>query len=212
MNQLENITLLAIDDEPFNLIILSDFLQTRCKRLFLESRIDSALILAQKEQPDLILLDIVMGNVSGYDICRDLKKNMQTQAIPVIFLSSLNKSSDKVNGFEAGGVDYISKPFEIDEVIARIECCLRLHQQINQKNLVTAQQQKKLLVDYQLTETEVKVLSLYARGFQRNEIGQKVFVSENTVKSHLKNLFKKLDIKNRTEAIRKALEMGLIEL
>lgn len=208
---IKNITILAIDDEPLNLTILAEFLEGRCQRLFLESDIDSALALARKEQPDIILLDILMGDVNGYEVCRGLKADEHAQAIPVIFLSSLSKGSDKVKGFEAGGVDYISKPFEIEEVIARIENCLRLHQQINQKYSITAQKQKKLITNYQLTTSEIKILSLYVVGLQRNEIGLQLFISENTVKTHLKKLFVKLKIKNRTEAITKAREMGLVE-
>lgn len=211
MKQLENITILAIDDEPFNLMILSEFLNEQCHNLFLETHIEAGLVLARTEQPAIILLDIVMGNVSGYDVCRSLKADTQTQAIPVIFLSSLSNGSDKAKGFEAGGVDYITKPFQIEEVIARIENCLRLHQQIYQKKTVTAQQQQEMIANYQLTSCEIKTLSFYALGLSRNEIAIKVFVSENTIKSHLKNLFVKLGIKNRAEAIKKAREMGLIE-
>jgi DNA-binding NarL/FixJ family response regulator len=211
MNLLENATLLVIDDEPFNLSVLNEILNQQCHHLFLETDSEAGLVLAKAEQPAIILLDILMGKVSGYDVCRRLKSDKKTLFIPVIFLSSLSSGSDKAKGFEAGGVDYITRPFQVEEVIARIENCLRLHQKFKQTNLMTVQQQQKLIAHYQLTHVEVKVLSLYARGFQRNQIGQQLFISENTVKSHLKNLFLKLGIKNRTEAIEKAQKMGLID-
>ena len=80
-----------------------------------------ALAAADRESPDLILLDIILPDSNGYDVCRQLKANPATKNIPVIFLSGIENTLDKVKAFELGGVDYITKPFEIDEVLARIE-------------------------------------------------------------------------------------------
>ena len=152
-----------------------------------------------------------MGHIDGYEVCQRLKADKHTQNIPVIFLGSLAKAADKVKGFEVGCMDYISKPFDIDEMIARIENCLRLQQQINHRIAITAQQQEDKINHYQLSQCEVQILGVYAQDYQRKEIGTQLFISENTVKTHLKSLFIKLDVKNRTEAITKAREMGLIE-
>lgn len=207
MTLLKNASLLALDDNPLNLIRLEDFLQNRCQQLWLETEIDSALAIADQQQPDIMLLDILMDNMDGYQVCQQLKTNPKTAAIPVIFLSSLEKSADKVKGFEVGGVDYITKPFYVDEVLARIENCLRLHQKIQQTSAPLVQ---KNINTYQLSERELEIFSFYARGMQRKEIAEQLSISENTVKSHLKNSFSKLDIKNRTQVIEKARELGLI--
>jgi DNA-binding NarL/FixJ family response regulator len=211
MTIVKNARILAIDDEPLNLMMLEDLLLHRCQQLWLETDSDKALILAQEQQPDVILLDILMKPTDGYQVCRRLKSNPDTEAIPVIFLSSLERPTDKVKGFEAGGVDFISKPFHIDEVIARMENTIRLHQQIQQNQGLLTQERTEKRQAYQFTERELEILTLYVSGKQRNEIAQVLFISENTVKSHLKNIFTKLGITNRTQAIEKSYEIGLIK-
>ena len=210
MSLLQSTTILAIDDDPLNLIMLEDFLQLRCKQLWLETDINSALLLAREQQPDVILLDILMGQMDGYQVCQHLKANPDTANIPVIFLSTLARCSDKVKGFQVGGVDYISKPFHIEEVVARVENCVKLHRQIQQGQVIATYNQQEKIDSYQLSQRELEVLSSYVAGKQRNEIAQQLFISEHTVKSHLKRLFTKLGIKNRAQAIEKAGEIGLI--
>jgi DNA-binding NarL/FixJ family response regulator len=210
MKLLQNARILAIDDEPLNLMMLEDLLLHRCKQLWIETDIDASFVLAQEQQPDVILLDILMKPMDGYQVCQHLKANPDTAAISVIFLSSLMRSSDKVKGFQVGGVDYISKPFHIEEVVARVENTIRLHQHIQQKQVVSVQEQEEKIDSYQLSERELEILKLYASGKQRNEIAQQLFISDNTVKSHLKSLFSKLDINSRTQLIEKAYKIGLI--
>jgi DNA-binding NarL/FixJ family response regulator len=153
----------------------------------------------------------MMPVMDGYETCRRLKCEPATQAIPVIFSSALNETVDKLKGFEVGGVDYISKPFDEEEVIARIKVCLELHRKINRKHKITQQERGEKIAFYQLREREIEILNFYIAGYTRNEIGSRLFISENTVKTHLKNLFIKLNIKDRTEAIKKCREIGLIE-
>ena len=210
MSLLQSTTILAIDDDPLDLIMLEDFLQLRCKQLWLETDINSALLLTREQQPDVILLDILMGQMDGYQVCQQLKANPDTANIPVIFLSSLARCSDKVKGFQVGGVDYISKPFHIEEVVARVENCVNLHRQIQEGQVIAPYKQQEKIASYQLSKRELEVLSAYVSGKQRNEIAQQLFISEHTVKSHLKRIFTKLGIKNRAEAIEKAGESGLI--
>jgi DNA-binding NarL/FixJ family response regulator len=207
MSLLKKASLLALDDNPLNLLLLEDFLQNRCRQLWLETDIDSALVIAEQQQPDIILLDIVMDKMDGYQCCQYLKDNPKTASIPIIFLSALEKPADKVKGFQVGGVDYIAKPFHIDEVLARIENCLRLHQQIQQASVPLLQ---KNMDDYSLSEREWEIFSFYAQGMQRKEIAERLAISENTVKSHLKKSFSKLDIKNRAQVVVRAYELGLI--
>lgn len=211
MELLQNTSILAIDDELLNLMMLEDFLLYRCKQFWGETDTEAALDLAQEQQPDVILLDILMGQMDGYQVCQRLKENPATAEIPVIFLSSLIRPSDKVKGFHVGGVDYISKPFHIEEVVARVENAIRLNQKIQQKQSVSAQEIAEKIDAYQLSERELEIFKLYASGKQRNEIAEQLFISENTVKTHLKRLFAKLEISNRTQAIEKAYTMGLIE-
>jgi DNA-binding NarL/FixJ family response regulator len=209
MNTLESLSILAIDDEPVNLMMLEVFLRPRCRQLWLETDIDSALVLAQTQKPDIILLDILMEKMDGYEVCQHLKANIDTAHIPVIFLSSLASAVDKVKAFQLGGVDYISKPFDIDEVIIRVENCMRWYQQVQQKQGVSASEKTEKINISHLSTRELEILKLYALGTKRSEIAEQLCISSNTVKSNLQRLFTKLNINNRVQAIEKAREMGL---
>jgi PleD family two-component response regulator len=124
-----NADILIVDDTPANLNVLSAILGKRGYRV--RPAINGALALkaAQKAAPDLILLDVQMPEMDGYQVCRQLKGDAQTRDIPVIFISALDDVLDKVEAFQVGGVDYITKPFQIEEVLARVENQLALHQQ-----------------------------------------------------------------------------------
>ncbi len=118
---------MTVDDNPANLKLLEDMLLQRGHevRSFPLGRL--ALAAALMNPPDLILLDIDMPEMNGYEVCERLKSTRELSDIPVIFLSALNETQDKIKAFRSGGVDYISKPFQFDEVHARVETHLKLH-------------------------------------------------------------------------------------
>jgi len=120
--------IMAVDDQPTNLKLLEDLLgqQGHCVRSFPRGRL--ALESATRNPPDLILLDINMPEMSGFKVCEQLKSNARLASIPVIFLSALSDASDKVQAFQCGGVDYVTKPFQVDEVRARVQAHLKIHQ------------------------------------------------------------------------------------
>jgi two-component system, sensor histidine kinase and response regulator len=120
--------IMAVDDQPANLKLLEDLLsqQGYTVRSFPRGRL--ALEAAARNPPDLILLDINMPEMSGFKVCEQLKSDEKLAAIPVIFLSALSDSSDKVQAFQCGGVDYVTKPFQVDEVQARVQTHLHIHQ------------------------------------------------------------------------------------
>lgn len=119
--------IMAVDDQPANLILLEEMLsqQGHLVRSFPRGRL--ALEAALRNPPDLILLDINMPEMSGFTVCEQLKSNATLAAIPVIFLSALSDAGDKVHAFQCGGVDYVTKPFQVDEVQARVETHLKMH-------------------------------------------------------------------------------------
>ncbi|MCW6036632.1 PAS domain S-box protein [Spirulina subsalsa FACHB-351] len=129
--------ILVVDDTAANLRLLVDMLSRSGYRVRPALNGKLAILGAQAKPPDVILLDIMMPEMDGYEVCQRLKADPKTQDVPVIFLSALNDSLDKVKAFAAGGVDYITKPFQQEEVIARIENQLRvrhLSQQIISQN------------------------------------------------------------------------------
>lgn len=119
-------SILVVDDEPDNLRLLAKMLADQGFKVRPAPSGTHALTTTRKEVPDLILLDVLMPEMDGYEVCRDLKTDEQTRDIPVIFLSALSELEDKIKGFEAGGVDYITKPFHEREVMLRVETHLKI--------------------------------------------------------------------------------------
>ncbi|CAD0226047.1 Histidine kinase response regulator hybrid protein [Planktothrix agardhii] len=139
--------ILIVDDTPDNLRLLSKTLSEQGYEVQCAINGKLALMAVQHESPDLILLDIKMPEMDGYEVCERLKMQEETAAIPVIFLSALDDVFDKVKAFTVGGVDYITKPFQIEEVFARIENQLtirRLQQQLQNKNIKLEQLNQEL--------------------------------------------------------------------
>ena len=119
-------SILMVDDNATNLQVLSQTLSGRGYRLLVAKNGESALAVTAKTLPDLILLDIMMPGIDGFEVCRRLKADPAHHDIPVIFLSALGQTEDKVKGLKLGAVDYITKPFQPEEVIARVDTHLTL--------------------------------------------------------------------------------------
>ncbi len=137
--------ILIVDDTPANLRLLSKILTKQGYKVRPAPNGSHALTTVQKEVPDLILLDIMMPGMDGYEVCRWLKANNNTRDIPVIFISAIDELVNKVKAFEAGGVDYITKPFQADEVLARVKIHLSI--QNMQKEIQQAHDVLEVRVD-----------------------------------------------------------------
>ncbi|TVQ26065.1 MAG: hybrid sensor histidine kinase/response regulator [Spirochaetaceae bacterium] len=121
--------LLIVDDNSANLGVLYNHLDRKGYRVLVAQDGKAVIPLVEDETPDLILLDVMLPDISGFEICRRLKENPVTRDVPVIFISALASTEDKIEGFRAGGVDYITKPFQQDEVLARVEAHLTIKKQ-----------------------------------------------------------------------------------
>ena len=118
--------ILIVDDTPDNLLVLFSYLEEQGFKVLLAEDGESALQIAKNQVPDLILLDVLMPNIDGFETCRRLKAKPVTRDIPVIFLTALSETVNKVQGFNLGGVDYITKPSQQEEVLARVQTHLNL--------------------------------------------------------------------------------------
>lgn len=125
--QKESYKILLIDDEKVNLFVLQSLLHKEGYTVYTALNGREGIELARQVQPNLILLDVVMPQEDGFEICRQLKHDPQTLAIPVIFITALSDSKNKIKGLAVGGLDYISKPFEKEEVFMRVRNILRLN-------------------------------------------------------------------------------------
>jgi DNA-binding response OmpR family regulator len=119
--------IMVVDDNPANLKLLEDMLRQQGHEVLSFPRGRLALAEAARNPPDLILLDINMPEMNGYEVCERLKSTAEGSSIPVIFLSAMTEMQDKVKAFRSGAVDYISKPFQLEEVLARVETHLKVH-------------------------------------------------------------------------------------
>lgn len=160
---------------------------------------------------DIILLDVMMPNMNGWDTLKEIRKNVETKDIPVIMITAVNEEQKMVTGLMNGADDYIIKPFLLQNLLARIEAVLRRSRRNLQSNLskdLTFTSTESLQT---LTSREKEVLKLAAYGDNNKKIAEKLVLSEVTVKSHMNSIFKKLKVKNRTQAVLLAMQMNLTE-
>ena len=150
-------SILTIDDDPNVLEAISGILEESGYEVHRTLEGQAAVEIAKATAPDLILLDIMLSGISGYDVCRNLKAIEETCEIPVIFLSALGQSLDKVKAFQAGGADYITKPFNLDETLARVA-----HQ------ITIRRQQKQLLHQNQQLQQEIEERKQAQAALQRS--------------------------------------------
>lgn len=118
--------ILAVDDVPRNLQVLGNLLKEENYRMSFAENGEQALKMVSRTPPDLILLDIMMPGMDGFEVCKQLKSSPETKDIPVIFLTGKSEIEDIIKGFEIGGVDYVTKPFNGIELLVRIKTHLEL--------------------------------------------------------------------------------------
>jgi len=160
------VRLLVVDDKPTNISLLFEFLSQQGYEVLVAEEGETALDIARYEQPALILLDIMMPTMDGFETCHQLKINPKTAEIPVIFMTALSEAGDKVHGFAMGAVDYITKPFNHDELLSRIHTHVTLQQlqrDLQHKNQELMEKNAQLV---QLNEEKNQFLSLAGRDFK----------------------------------------------
>lgn len=170
--------ILVVDDTPHNLELLSNILEDNGYAVRCVTDGLTALDIAQKKWPQLILLDIRLPKIDGYEVCQKLKNNDVTREIPIIFLSALDDSVNKIKAFSVGGLDYINKPFHLEEVLVRVETQINLQaakakieqfnaeleQQVKQRTLELEAANRKLQQEIEqrrITQDKMMRLALY---------------------------------------------------
>jgi PAS domain S-box-containing protein len=172
MNNLAGMKVLIVDDTPANIDVLRRILNDDGFEISIAMSGEAALSLVEKNRPNLILLDVMMPGINGFETCEKLKANPSTNNIPIIFVTAKNEVEDIVRGFNVGSVDYIAKPFKREEVLSRVQTHLKIEQLIlEQENLnKKLQDQNNELVESQnqyrviLEKSSDGVFSLDAEG------------------------------------------------
>lgn len=189
---MEKLKILVVEDEEKIRILLRLYLEQNDYQVAVVNNGKEALATINEEMPDLLIVDIIMPEMNGIELCRELRKDSKFEAMPIIFLSGLNEKQWVISGLEFGADDYITKPFDPNELIARINANLRR----------TKRKRETFKSKYEaLTEQEKNILKLMEKGLTNKEIATKLFLTEGTIKVYNHNLFQKLQVKNRTQAI-----------
>ena len=214
--------ILIVDDMPINLRIVVDYLEEYGFGIRIARSGESAIKRAQYDRPDLILLDVLMPGIDGFETCERLKADPTTHDIPVIFMTALTNPADKVRGFEVGAVDYVTKPLGQEEVLARITTHLRLRElalslqeqtrqleartQVEKARLFQAvgQQREQLLaLTHKLTDVQETERKQLARELH-DELGQML----TAISMNLAYIEKELDIDSNTAVKQRLRETG----
>ena len=178
MDNKTNFSILIVDDQPVNIQLVGALLRPFYK-LFVADNGEKAINTAIEKIPDLILLDIMMPGINGYEVCKQLKENPITKEIPIIFLTARTESDDIVHGFELGGVDYITKPFNQNEILVRI----KTHLEVKSSRDIIKKQNEELMdykdrLEAKNTELE-KAMTLMEQNFHElNNLYNRILANE----------------------------------
>jgi len=226
--------LLLVDDEPGLREAVKDYLQESGFTVQVASNAREGWELAQRSTPDLVISDIMMPQVDGYQFLKQLREDARFKTLPVVFLTAKGMTTDRIQGYQAGVDAYLSKPFDPDELVAIVENLLErraattqttgdngetpdiadLANQIAQiKALLTqrnaiAPTSTPIKIDF--TPREQSVLNLVTEGLMNKEIARRLETSVRNVEKYVSRLFSKTGTNSRTELVRFALEHGLI--
>lgn len=209
---------LVVDDDTTLRMALTRYLEKRGFAVQNAASGAEALEMFEQDPPDLVVSDVMMPEMDGFEFCRRLRATRSGQLVPFIFLSSRGEVDARVQGHSIGADDYLIKPFEPKELLAKIEAQLersrRFHSEIVRlmQRVIpeeTAEPAKPAPPDaLPLTPAEEKVFWEVVQGYTNKQIGDHLFVSPRTVQTHLSNILSKLELENRSQLVRFAFERG----
>ena len=223
--------ILVVDDDKILRTVLQHTLEQEGYKVTIVNSGTEAIRSFENDTPDIIISDVSMPEMDGFEFCRLLRSHPSGQLVPFIFLSARDDLEDRIQGHSIGADDYLTKPFEIKELLAKIEALIeksrRIHSEIVQiigqlTNHGTLKQPNSLLSsdknpattdDYTpeplpLTPAEERVFWEVIQGFTNKQISERLFISPRTVQTHLSNILNKLNLENRTQLVRFAFEKG----
>ncbi|MBC6472283.1 MAG: response regulator transcription factor [Hormoscilla sp. GM102CHS1] len=205
--------LLLIDDDPNLILLVRDYLEFRGYGVMTADNGRQALEILEQEYPDMIICDVMMPEMDGYTLVKQVRENPKTNLIPFLFLSAKGHSADKVKGLNRGADVYMAKPFDPEELVAQVESSLKQASRllVNKppRAISTEPIFQNVPADVTLTPTELKVVKFVSQGMANREIAEEMNVSQRTVESHVSNMLAKTGLHNRTELARWAMENNM---
>jgi DNA-binding NarL/FixJ family response regulator len=219
--------ILVVDDDNILRRLLKHYLEKQGYQVIDAASGEEGLKVFNEHHPALVVSDVSMPMMNGLEFCRQLRSEVEGQLVPFIFLSAKDDLDDKIKGHSMGADDYITKPFDMKELLAKIEALLQRSQRIHAEiirliqklpqNRVTQESQSSSLTTHPsatkprplpLTPAEEKVFWEVIQGFSNREIGEHLFISHRTVQTHLSSILSKLNLDNRAQLVKFAYEQG----
>jgi DNA-binding NarL/FixJ family response regulator len=195
--------LLVVDDDPGLLLAVSETLRAEGYDVKTARRAAEALVIVAQTLPDLIISDIRMPGMDGYQLVRNLRSNARTRLVPIVFLTAKDETADRIQGFRTGVDAYITKPFESDELAAIVAAILqrveRTHSDLARMFGEKEDERPEFIRDEQLTDAEWRVAEAVARGLSNKEIASELNLSLRTVEGHISRILDKKNLSNRVE-------------
>ncbi|KYC36147.1 two-component system response regulator [Scytonema hofmannii PCC 7110] len=225
------LTILVVDDDLGTRLSISDYLELSGYSVITANDGQEALAMVEEYHPDLIVTDIVMPQMNGYELVRRVRQQPPFRLLPVILLTARTKTQERILGYQSGCDLYLPKPFELEELAAAIRNLLERSQIIqseyrfpHHENLGTSVPTKPVDIHYpqvtniqksqifsELTSREQEVLELLTHGLSNAEMGQQLHLSPRTVEKYVSSLLRKTTTSNRAELVRYAMKHGLVE-
>ena len=225
------LTILVADDDLGTRLSISDYLDLSGYSVITVDNGVDALAMVEKHHPDLMVTDIMMPQMNGYELVRRVRQLSAFRLLPVILLTERTKTQERILGYQSGCDLYLSKPFELEEIAAAIRNLLERSQVIKSEcrflyqeeisfatytkaknghiSIPTQMQQSQVLTP--LTVREQEVLDLLTHGFSNGEIGNHLHLSPRTVEKYVSSLLRKTETSNRAELVRFAIKHDLVE-
>jgi DNA-binding NarL/FixJ family response regulator len=195
--------LLVVDDDPGLLLAVSETLRAEGYDVKTARRGAEALVIVAQSLPDLVISDIRMPGMDGYQLVKNLRSNQRTRLVPIVFLTAKDETADRIQGFRTGVDAYLTKPFEPDELVAIVAAILmrveRTHSDLARLFGEKAAEEPDFMRDEELTDAEWRVAEAVARGLSNKEIAAELNLSLRTVEGHISRILDKKNLSNRVE-------------
>ena len=216
------LTILVADDDLGTRLSISDYLEISGYSVLMAADGEEALAMVEAYHPHLMVTDIVMPRLNGYELVQCVRQHPAFRLLPVIFLTTRNKTEERIQGYQSGAELYLPRPFELKELGAAIRNLLERSQMIQslyhlsyEEGLRTPLQpstvENEIKSLLKLTQREQEVLELLTHGLSKADMGTQLQLSPRTVEKHVSSLLRKTESSNRAELVRFAMEHRLVE-
>lgn len=217
------LTILVVDDDPGTRLAISDYLEMCGYSVLTAADGQQGLAMVESHRPHLMVTDIVMPRMNGYQLVRSVRQHPSFRLLPVIFLTERNKTEERIQGYQSGADLYLPKPFELQELGAAIRNLLERSQMIQSEYRLsyedgwrTSMQPPTVIYEkpessLHLTQREREVLVMLTHGLSNAQIGTRLHLSPRTVEKYVSNLLRKTETSNRAELVGFAMKHHLLE-